>query len=111
MLRHNREDGSFSPIYWNDTDGIGGWDFSQFADRALAYDYDHSGRMDHVICYRPGCGGIYILKHDGMGTFNPVFKEAPVATRRLRKGWQGFGFVVTFAIASFTPSKAPSTGF
>ena len=30
-------------------------------DQALAFDYDGSGKLDHLALYRPGHGIIYIL--------------------------------------------------
>ena len=79
LIRHY-EDGSFAPIYWNNSAGIAGFDFSQYVDRAIAYDYNHTGKMDHVLCWRPGYGAVYILEHDGNGNFTPVYKQAPTAT-------------------------------
>jgi hypothetical protein len=54
--------------------GIGGYDLADPADRAFAYDYDGSGRLDHIALYRPGAGTMWILKNTS-GTFAPVFAE------------------------------------
>jgi hypothetical protein len=43
--------------------GIGGYDLKSAADRAFAFDYDGSGKMDHLALYRPGTGTIWILKN------------------------------------------------
>ena len=52
--------------------GIGGYDLASSADRAFAFDYDSSGKKDHLALYRPGTGTMWILKNTG-GTFSPVY--------------------------------------
>jgi hypothetical protein len=42
------------------------------SDKIIAYDYDHSGLMDHLLCYRPGAGLCTILANNN-GSFTPVF--------------------------------------
>jgi hypothetical protein len=63
-------EGAFVPVY--EGQGIGGYDLKSGSDRALAFDYDHSGRPDHLLLYRPGAGLTSILKNTG-GTFSPVY--------------------------------------
>jgi ribosomal protein L24E len=68
--------GNWSPVY-NQGDpgnGVGGYDLKSGADRAFAFDYDGSGKLDHVVFYRPGTGTMWILKNDG-GTFTPVYNQ------------------------------------
>jgi hypothetical protein len=55
--------------------GIGGYDLRSAADRAFAFDYDHSGRLDYLALYRPGTGTIWILRNSG-GPFMPVYAQA-----------------------------------
>src|SRR5579872_3434019 len=55
--------------------GIGGFDFSNTADKAIAFDYDHSGKMDYIVCYRPGYGGVAIEKNNNNGTFTTVWNS------------------------------------
>jgi catechol 2,3-dioxygenase-like lactoylglutathione lyase family enzyme len=47
------------------------YDLKRPDSRTLAFDYDHSGKLDHLVFYRPGAGTITILKNAG-GTFSPV---------------------------------------
>jgi hypothetical protein len=54
--------------------GIGGYDLAEPADRAFAFDYNSTGKLDHLTLYRPGFGTIYILRNSG-GSFGPVFAE------------------------------------
>jgi hypothetical protein len=70
--------GKFSPVYAQGQggSGIGGYDLLSLADRSFAFDYDHSGKLDHVVLYRPGTGIFWIVKNDG-GTFSPIFTRAP----------------------------------
>jgi hypothetical protein len=63
--------GRFGPVYQGT--GIGGYDLQSAADRAFAFDYDSSGKPDHLVLYRPGTGTIWILKNDA-GTFTPVYQ-------------------------------------
>jgi hypothetical protein len=68
--------GTFSPVYaqGDPGHGIGGYDLASSADRAFAFDYDHSGKCDHIALYRPGTGTFWILKNSG-GTFSPVYAQ------------------------------------
>jgi hypothetical protein len=66
--------GAFTPVYaqGDPGNGIGGYDLKSPADRAFAFDYDHSGKPDHIVLYRPGTGTLWILRNNG-GVFAPVF--------------------------------------
>ncbi len=57
--------GTFSPVYAQGApgNGIGGYDLKSPADRAFAFDYDHSSKPDHIALYRPGTGTMWILKN------------------------------------------------
>lgn len=68
--------GNFSAVYQEGDpgNGIGGYDLHSPADRAFAFDYDHSGRLDHLALYRPGTGTFWILRHQN-GSFDAVFHE------------------------------------
>jgi endonuclease/exonuclease/phosphatase family metal-dependent hydrolase len=65
--------GTFSAVYAKDS-GIGGYDLAEPADRVFAFDYNGSGKQDHLALYRPGFGTIWILKNTG-GSFAPVYAE------------------------------------
>ncbi|KAJ6024550.1 hypothetical protein N7540_005347 [Penicillium herquei] len=70
------KDGAFHPVY-NQGDpgnGIGGYDLKSSADQAFAFDYDHSGKIDHIVLYRPGTGTLWILKNKD-GSFHPVYNQ------------------------------------
>ena len=69
ILKNNA--GRFGPVY--QANGIGGFDLQSTADQALAFDYDGSGKLDHLVLYRPGTGTIWILKNDA-GVFTPVYQ-------------------------------------
>jgi hypothetical protein len=70
--------GTFSPVYHQGDpgNGIGGYDLKSPADRAFAFDYDHSGKLDHIALYRPATGTFWIMKNAG-GTFSPVYQQGP----------------------------------
>jgi hypothetical protein len=69
-------EGAFVPVY--EGQGIGGYDLKSASDRALAFDYDHIGKLDHLLLYRPGAGIASILKNIG-GTFSPVYESHGIA--------------------------------
>ncbi|KZT22424.1 hypothetical protein NEOLEDRAFT_1138124 [Neolentinus lepideus HHB14362 ss-1] len=75
------ENGTWSPVYaeGDPGKGIGGYDLKSSDDRVCAFDYDHSGKADHLVCYRPGTGTIWILKNLG-GTFKPVYAQGDPGT-------------------------------
>ena len=66
----------FGPVYAQGDPGIGigGYDLKSPADQAFAFDYDGSGKLDHLAVYRPGTGTIWILKNSG-GSFTPVYAQ------------------------------------
>jgi hypothetical protein len=64
--------GAFTAIYGPGSVGIAGYDFASAADQAFAFDYDSTGKLDHLVLYRPGTGTIWIVKNTG-GTFTPVY--------------------------------------
>jgi hypothetical protein len=75
--------GNFAPVYRGN--GIGGYDLGSGADRAFAFDYDGSGRLDHIALYRPGSGTVWILKNEG-GTFSPVYQQGGIGGYDLGSG-------------------------
>jgi hypothetical protein len=54
--------------------GIGGYNLADNADKIIAFDYDHSGKKDYLVCYRPSHRNIWILKHSGT-KFIPVYSS------------------------------------
>lgn len=52
--------------------GISMFDLSNPLDRIIPYDYADSGSQDHLLCYRPGTGLVYILQNTN-GAFSPVY--------------------------------------
>ncbi|MGH1564690.1 hypothetical protein [Mumia sp. DW29H23] len=72
----------FKPLYQQPQggSGIGGFDLTEYEDRIIAFDGASTGRLDHLVCYRPGTGITFVLKHDGAEsdgtpTFTPVYSE------------------------------------
>lgn len=55
-------------------DGIGGFDLARPGDQVFAFDYDSSGKLDHLVLYRPGAGTIWILRNAG-DQFEPVYQQ------------------------------------
>jgi hypothetical protein len=81
-ILHNNGDGTFSPVYQSSYNastgygsGIGGYDLRSSADRMFAFDYDGTGKADHLVLYRPGSGIIWILANNS-GTFTPVYQSS-----------------------------------
>lgn len=71
------KNGTFTPKYreGDPGNGIGGFDLKSTSDRALAFDYNSSGKLDHLVFYRPQRGAIFILKNTG-GRFTAVYAQA-----------------------------------
>ncbi len=63
--------GIFSSIYVGNN-GIGSFDLQKPEDRVFAFDYDGSGKLDHLVLYRPGSGVIHIVKNNG-GIFSSIY--------------------------------------
>jgi hypothetical protein len=85
--------GSFIPIYGGN--GLGRYDLRSAAERVIAFDYDHSGKLDHLALYRLDTGIIAILRNDGDGVFTPVYERSqgnPGAATRDSPADQVFAF-------------------
>jgi hypothetical protein len=54
---------NFRPVYaqGDPGTGIGGYDLHSTADRVFAFDYDHLGKRNFLVLYRPNTGTIWIL--------------------------------------------------
>lgn len=52
--------------------GIGGFDFHLAQDQVVAFDFDHSGRQDHLLMYRPGSNIVIISKLDFKNPQDPA---------------------------------------
>ncbi|MEV6300041.1 PASTA domain-containing protein [Actinoplanes sp. NPDC051861] len=68
------KNGMFAPVFQSNGGGIGGYDLRDNRDQAFAFDYDRSGKQDHIVIYRPGTGAIYILKNVN-GKFTAVYAQ------------------------------------
>ena len=63
ILRKN-SNGDYNAVYHQGDpgNGIGQYDLKDNRDMLFAFDYDRSGRADHLCCYRPGEGTFWIIK-------------------------------------------------
>ena len=52
--------------------GVGGYNLDQPIDKIIPYDYDHSGKLDYLVAYRPGSDIVWILRNTN-GVFTQVF--------------------------------------
>ena len=55
--------------------GIGGYDLKSVYDKAFAFDFEHNGKRDYILLYRPGAGTICILQNTN-GKFAPVYRQS-----------------------------------
>ena len=69
-----KETGTYAPVYLSFT-GIGGYDLLEASDRMMAFDYNGTGHADHLLCYRPGTGTVWILANNN-GEFYPVYHSS-----------------------------------
>ncbi|KAF2254664.1 putative M10A family peptidase [Trematosphaeria pertusa] len=69
--------GPFRPVYkqGDPGHGIGGYDLRSPEDRVFAFDYGHSGKLDHLCFYRPGTGTFWIIRNNHNGSFTPVYNQ------------------------------------
>jgi hypothetical protein len=98
IIKHNA-DNTFSHVYTSSA-GIGSYDLAVATDRAVAYDFDHSGKADHLLFYRPGSRIAFVVKHNADNTFSTV--------------WSSFGGVAGFDLSDtrdlITPFDYEQTG-
>jgi hypothetical protein len=90
ILQNNN--GNFSAVYQNNGQGIGGYSLlcdANHQDLIFPYDYSGNGHLDHVVCYCPGLGAIYIIENDH-GTFKPT---------SIQQGYGGSG-ISTFDLSN-----------
>ncbi|SDU69131.1 Trypsin [Jiangella alkaliphila] len=58
-------------------DGIGGYNLADPNDQIVAVDYEGTGRLDHLLIYRPGAQKKYwVVKRRADGSFERVFQNA-----------------------------------
>ena len=61
-----------TPVYQQiNGSGLGGWDFKDLNDHIVAFDYDHTGKMDYLFVWRGQKGICSIIKNTN-GVFTPV---------------------------------------
>lgn len=68
----------FSSVYaqGDGGSGIGSYDIQDLRDRIFAFDYNHSGKLDHLALYRPGTGTVWILKMPAASSLQYMPKDA-----------------------------------
>jgi hypothetical protein len=69
-----KQNGAYVPVFTSFS-GIGGYDLMEPSDRIIAFDYSGTGHADHLLCYRPGSGTIWILANDH-GAFAPIYMSS-----------------------------------
>jgi hypothetical protein len=74
VLEHGA--GSTFRAVFHSSAGIGGYDLKSTADQIIAYDYEHTGRLDHLLLYRPGGQTAWILRHGAGNAFTAVFHSS-----------------------------------
>ncbi|MFI2364595.1 S1 family peptidase [Promicromonospora sp. NPDC019610] len=60
------------------TNGLGGFDFMGAGDQAVAFDFEHSGKQDHLLMYRPGSNTVIVAKldrGDGIDPDDDVYRQ------------------------------------
>ncbi|MGR6918731.1 S1 family peptidase [[Actinomadura] parvosata] len=62
--------------YWSSSTGIAGHDLMDVRDQVVAFDYEHSGKLDHLLLYRPGEGLVSVVKRGADDTYVPVYSSA-----------------------------------
>jgi hypothetical protein len=66
----------FTPVFGRgSSDGIGDYDLSFPDDRAIAFDLESRGNLDHLVLYRPGTGMIHIKKFERVSAFTRTIRH------------------------------------
>lgn len=68
ILQNNATNpGSFSVAFTSTApgQGIGGYNLASTADRMFAFDLEGTGKLDDLVCYRPGEGICFLLQNSG----------------------------------------------
>jgi uncharacterized protein YjbI with pentapeptide repeats len=67
--------GNYTHVYFQGGggSGLGRFPLSDPADRIIAFDWIGNGKLDHLLCYRPGSGLVSIQTKAADGTFSEVF--------------------------------------
>jgi hypothetical protein len=75
--------GNFSVAYKSSApgQGIGSYNLSSYADRMFAFDLDGTGKLDDLVCYRPGEGICFLLQNSATtpGDFSVAYSSPVVA--------------------------------
>lgn len=71
--------GTFSAVYGEGDpgNGLGNYNLKSPGDVAMAFDWNRSGKNDHVALYRPGTVMFWVVKR-AQGAFQSVFAEQAV---------------------------------
>ena len=87
--------GSFSAVVkiGSPGNGLGGYDLSDPRDQSFAYDWDSSGKNDHVVFYRPGRGTFWCLRNLRNGRTDSAASTAVHAEGPPGKGLGGYDVV------------------
>jgi len=67
--------GVFTPVFQSGS-GIGGYNMDNGNDQIVPFDYYSNGKLDHLVCYRPGSGALWIIEKGANGAFTPVYKTS-----------------------------------
>ncbi|KAJ4373578.1 hypothetical protein N0V86_007720 [Didymella sp. IMI 355093] len=74
ILKHDGSKPEFTEVY-RSNDGIGGYNMRPLGTRCFAFDYNSSGKCDHIVLYEPGSGTIWIVKHGSNNEFSAVYQQ------------------------------------
>jgi len=97
VLKHDGADKDGTPTFstvYKHTDGIAGFDLASDADRVLAYDLESTGKLDHLVIYRPSQGAVSVIQRDSGAGANPMVFSA------LYKQPQGGSGIGTYDLTS-----------
>ena len=75
IVKHAAGVAEFTQVF-SSSGGIVDFEFKDPNDRAFAFDYEGTGKLDHLVLYRPGTGKIAIVKHPpGTTEFTSVYSS------------------------------------
>lgn len=77
-----RSGATYTAVYsqGQDGSGIGGYNLSSEHDRIISFDWNQTGKRDHLLIYRPGSGILWVIRNyhrlGPRGKFEPVFQTS-----------------------------------
>ena len=75
-------DPGFTAVFQSTT-GVAGFDLSSAQDKCFAFDFNHTGKTDHLCMYSAGSGACVIARNNGQNQLVPVYSQQGIGAYNL----------------------------